>query len=203
MPIGLSGEQNFWRLAGIGRISFIRRRILCFRVLACAANLTFLLPRSACIFSNVSRMVVNTRIASSKVPFLTYQKPIALFRRFVFSMWNSLIFIAITLIVSVTAPRRVPRTGRMSLLIPLDSPLSQVSFGVLPSLSESERVAPFLQGPCLASLWCLPFLFCDIIISSTLHNVKCYFMFFHGDIQQRNLVQFSALSPFQAQADLL
>ena len=45
--------------------------------------------------------------------------------------WNSLIFSAITLIVSVTAPRRVPRTGRMFLLIPLDSPLSPVSFGFI------------------------------------------------------------------------
>ena len=159
MPIGLSGEQNFWRLAGIGRISFIRRRILCFRVLACAANLTFLLPRSACIFSNVSRMVVNTRIASSKVPFLTYQKPIALFRRFVFSMWNSLIFTAITLIVSVTAPRRVPRTNRMSLLLPLDSPLSAESFGFRQPFSEWKKVAPSLQDPCPAFLWCLPFSF--------------------------------------------
>ena len=40
-----------------------------FMVLSCP-NLTFLLPRSACIVSNVSRMKF-TRIASSKVPFLT------------------------------------------------------------------------------------------------------------------------------------
>lgn len=158
MPIGLSGEQNFWRLAGIGRISFIRRRILCFRVLACAANLAFLLPRSACIFSNVSRMIVNTRIASSKVPFLTYQKPIALFRRFVFSMWNSLIFIAITLIVSVTAPRRVPRTGRMPDLIPLDSPLSRYHLAGLPSLQNRRGLRPCAK-PLLCVPRCLPFPF--------------------------------------------
>ena len=51
------------------------------------------------------------------------------------------------------------RTGRMSLLIPLDSPLSQVSFGFCHPFQKTERVAPFLQGPCLASLWCLPFSF--------------------------------------------
>lgn len=60
------------------------------------------------------------------VPYFA-QKPIALFRRFACLIWNSLILIAITLIVSVTAPRRVPRTGKMPLLIPLDSPLSWVS----------------------------------------------------------------------------
>lgn len=64
------------------------------------------------------------------------QKSIALFRRFVLIFWNSLILIAITLIVSVTASRRVPRTDRMSLLLPLDSPLSPVVFGCTPVLSE-------------------------------------------------------------------
>lgn len=69
------------------------------------------------------------------VPYF-FQKSIALFRRFVLLAWNSLIFIAITLIVSVTASRRVPRTGRMLLLLPLDSPLSPVVFGYTPILSE-------------------------------------------------------------------
>ena len=69
------------------------------------------------------------------VPYF-FQKSIALFRRFVLLVWNSLIFIAITLIVSVTASRRVPRTGRMLLLLPLDSPLSPVIFGYTPILSE-------------------------------------------------------------------
>jgi len=64
------------------------------------------------------------------------QKSIALFRRFVLFFWNSLILIAITLIISVTASRRVPRTDRMSLLLPLDSPLSLVVFGCTPVLSE-------------------------------------------------------------------
>ena len=131
------------------------------------------------------------------------QKLIALFRRFVLTFWNSLIFIAITLIVSVTASRRVPRTGRMSLLLPLDSPLSPVIFGYTPVLSEEEWVSPFCKALLYFPSGVCPYLFCDIIISSTLHNVKCYFMFFHGDIQQRNLVQFSGLPPFQVQADLL
>src|SRR5699024_6513706 len=47
---------------------FIRRRIV--SGFLHVWNLTFLLPRSACIVSNVSRMKF-TRIASSKVPFLT------------------------------------------------------------------------------------------------------------------------------------
>lgn len=95
------------------------------RVLSCM-NLTFLLPRSAYIVSMLSRIYFHEdSFLTGAVPY--YQKPIALFRRFVCLIWNSLFFIAITLIVSVTAPRRVPRTGRMSLLIPLDSPLSWVS----------------------------------------------------------------------------
>ena len=80
------------------------------------------------------------------VPYFA-QKPIALFRRFAFFTWNSLFLIAITLIVSVTAPRRVPRTGRMSLLIPLDSPLSSVSFGDAPSLFRIGKGCAFLAKP--------------------------------------------------------
>ena len=97
----------------------------CFRVLSCM-NLTFLLPRSAYIVSMLSRIYFHEdSFLTGAVPY--YQKPIALFRRFKLWNWNSLIFSAITLIVSVTAPRRVPRTGKMPLLIPLDSPLSWVS----------------------------------------------------------------------------
>ena len=63
------GAYYFW-LSGRYRSDtvFIRRRIVSgfFHV----SNLTFLLPRSACIVSNVSRMKF-TRIASSRVPFLT------------------------------------------------------------------------------------------------------------------------------------
>ena len=56
------------------------------------------------------------------------QKPVALFRRFVCVGWNPRsFFIAITLIVSVTASRRAPQLGRIFLLLPLDSPLSEKS----------------------------------------------------------------------------
>lgn len=75
------------------------------------------------------RIVKFTRIASPKLPLL-----LPLLRsRSRFSGGSNCgigtrsFFSAITLIVSVTAPRRVPRTGKMPLLIPLDSPLSWVS----------------------------------------------------------------------------
>lgn len=56
------------------------------------------------------------------------QKPVALFRRFVRVVWNPCSFlIAITLIVSVTASQRAPQLGRIFLLLPLDSPLSEKS----------------------------------------------------------------------------
>ena len=75
------------------------------------------------------RIVKFTRIASPKLPLLL---PLLRSRsRFSggsnYGIGTRSIFSAITLIVSVTAPRRVPRTGKMPLLIPLDSPLSWVS----------------------------------------------------------------------------
>ena len=59
------------------------------------------------------------------------------------------------------------------------------------------------KAPALLPSGVCPFLFCDIIISSTLHNVKCYFSFFHGYIRQRNSVCFSVFPSFQARPDLL
>ena len=59
------------------------------------------------------------------------------------------------------------------------------------------------KAPALLPSGVCPFLFCDIIISSTLHNVKCYFSFFHGYIRQRNPVCFSVFPSFQARPDLL
>ena len=98
------------------------------------------------------------------------QKPVALFRRFVCVGWNPRsFFIAITLIVSVTASRRAPQLGRIFLLLPLDSPLSEKSdvadkeFSVGFALAGEIRLS--VSGVC-------PFLFCALIISSILHNVK-------------------------------
>ncbi len=55
-------------------------------------NLTFLLPRSAYIVSMLSRIYFHEdSFLTGAVPY--YQKPIALFRRFVFLIWNSLFFI--------------------------------------------------------------------------------------------------------------
>lgn len=52
-------------------------------------NLTFLLPRSAYIVSMLSRIYFHEdSFLTGAVPY--YQKPIALFRRFVFLIWNSL-----------------------------------------------------------------------------------------------------------------
>lgn len=126
------------------------------------------------------RMVIREdSFLKGAVPYFSH-KPIALFRRFVILFWNSLFFIAITLIVSVTAPRRVPRTSRMLLLLPLDSPLSTVWFGLTPIPDRSEWVFAVLQGPCLTFFGVCPYLFCEPIISSILHKVKCYFAIFDG-----------------------
>ena len=65
-PIGCARFLAFGRYRS--DTVFIRRRIV--SGFLHVWNLTFLLPRSACIVSNVSRMKF-TRIASSKVPFLT------------------------------------------------------------------------------------------------------------------------------------
>ena len=134
-------------------------------------NLTFPLPRSVFIVSRHSGYFIKG-IASQSCRANFGQKPIALCRRFVRVVWNPRSFlIAITLIVSVTAPRRVPRTGKMPLLIPLDSPLSKdLAFAIC-----SEKFLSGVARACeigLSALGVCPFLFCDLIISSILHNVK-------------------------------
>ena len=110
------------------------------------------------------------------------QKPVALFRRFVCIGWNPRsFFIAITLIVSVTASRRAPQLGRIFLLLPLDSPLSEKSdvadkeFSVGFALAGEIRLS--VSGVC-------PFLFCALIISSILHNVKRFLRTFSPHIAQ-------------------
>lgn len=110
------------------------------------------------------------------------QKPVALFRRFVCVGWNPRsFFIAITLIVSVTASRRAPQLGRIFLLLPLDSPLSEKSdvadkeFSVGFALAGEIRLS--VSGVC-------PFLFCALIISSFLHNVKRFLHTFSPHIAQ-------------------
>lgn len=110
--------------------------------------------------------------------------------------WNSLIFSAITLIVSVTAPRRVPRTGKMPLLIPLDSPLSWVS-NRIDILQIRRRFAPFGVKPLFYFAFgvCL-YLFCVIIISSILHNVKRFLRLFKLHIAQQKAVHFGDLALF-------
>ena len=64
-----------------------------------------------------------------------------------------------------------PRTGKMPLLIPLDSPLSKdLAFAIC-----SEKFLAGVARACeigLSALGVCPFLFCDLIISSILHNVK-------------------------------
>ena len=109
--------------------------------------------------------------------------------------WNSLIFSAITLIVSVTAPRRVPRTGKMPLLIPLDSPLSKdLAFAIC-----SEKFLAGVARACeigLSALGVCPFLFCDLIISSILHNVKRFLRLFRLHIAQQKAIHFGDLALF-------
>lgn len=114
------------------------------------------------------------------------QKSIALFRRFVLIFWNSLISIAITLIVSVTASRRVPRTNRMSLLLPLDSPLSRSYLALRQSFQKKNGFRLFVKPLLYFPSGVCPYLFCDIIISSILHNVKCYFTFFMAKLHEKN-----------------
>ena len=71
------------------------------------------------------RIVKFTRIASPKLPLLL---PLLRSRsRFSGGSNCGIGTRSFFQIVSVTAPRRVPRTGKMPLLIPLDSPLSWVS----------------------------------------------------------------------------
>ena len=90
-------------------------------------------------------------------------------------------FIAITLIVSVTASRRAPQLGRIFLLLPLDSPLSEKSdvadkeFSVGFALAGEIRLS--VSGVC-------PFLFCALIISSILYNVKHFLRTFSPHIAQ-------------------
>ena len=139
------GAYDFWRYAGIVRILFSFANAL-FRVLSC---LEPYFPAASIRLHRqyVLRMDIHEdSFLKGAVPYFA-QKPIALFRRFACLIWNSLILIAITLIVSVTAPRRVPRTGRMSLLIPLDSPLSSVSFGDAPSLFRIGKGFAFPVRP--------------------------------------------------------
>ena len=131
------------------------------------------------------------------------QKSIALFRRFVLIFWNSLISIAITLIVSVTASRRVPRTNRMSLLLPLDSPLSRSYLALRQSFQKKNGFRLFVKPLLYFPSGVCPYLFCDIIISSTLHNVKCYLTFFHGEIARKKSLPFSVFPSFQGMANLL
>ena len=112
------------------------------------------------------------------------QKPVALFRRFVCVGWNPRsFFIAITLIVSVTASRRAPQLGRIFLLLPLDSPLSKdLAFAIC-----SEKFLAGVAHACeigLSALGVCPFLFCDLIISSILHNVKRFLYTFSPHIAQ-------------------
>lgn len=84
-----------------------------------AASIRFLLPVTA-----NGNVFTEDSFLKGAVPY--FQEPIALFRRFACLIWNSLLFLmAITLIVSVTAPQRVPRMDGMILLKPLDSPLSR------------------------------------------------------------------------------
>ena len=174
-----------------------------FRVLSCAEPY---FPAASIRLHRqyVSRMNIHEdSFLQGTVPYFV-QKPIALFRRFAFFTWNSLFLIAITLIVSVTAPRRVPRTGRMSLLIPLDSPLSQVSFGFFAIPFQNRKgLRLSCKAPALLSSGVCPFLFCDIIISSILHNVNYNFPFFHINIVQINPALFSVFPSFQAHVDLL
>ena len=160
----------------------------CHAIEPCFPAASIRLHRSVCITDNVQC----TRIASSKVPFLLCQKPIALFRRFVVAIGNSLIFIAITLIVSVTAPRRAPRTNRTFLLLPLDSPLS-VKLQPFGSACVAEKNLGFAicKAPALLPFGVCPYLFCNIIISSTLHNVKGKIAFFHGNFAPKKIVFFS------------
>ena len=122
------------------------------------------------------------------------QKPVALFRRFVCVGWNPRsFFIAITLIVSVTASRRAPQLGRIFLLLPLDSPLSEKSdvadkeFSVGFALAGEIRLS--VSGVC-------PFLFCALIISSILHNVKRFLRLFRLHIAQQKAVHFGDLALF-------
>ena len=135
MPIGLfSWMRTIFGFAGIVTDSFS---------FANASNSGFFHARTllSCCLDPLASSVCFTdgyhedSFLKGAVPYFI-QKSIALFRRFVLIVWNSLIFIAITLIVSVTASRRVPRTNRTSLLLPLDSPLSPVVFGFTPVLSE-------------------------------------------------------------------
>ena len=88
------------------------------RVLSCM-NLTFLLPRSACIASMLLTDMFHedSFLKGSRSGYFVRSR----------SRFSGGSFLLLTLIVSVTAPRRVPRTGKMPLLIPLDSPLSWVS----------------------------------------------------------------------------
>ena len=161
----------------------------CHAIEPCFPAASIRLHRSVCITDNVQC----TRIASSKVPFLLCQKPIALFRRFVVAIGNSLIFIAITLIVSVTASRRAPQLGRIFLLLPLDSPLSEKSdvadkeFSVGFALAGEIRLS--VSGVC-------PFLFCALIISSILHNVKRFLHTFSPHIAQYFFCEFVASASF-------
>ena len=126
------------------------------------------------------------------------QKPVALFRRFVCVGWNPRsFFIAITLIVSVTASRRAPQLGRIFLLLPLDSPLSEKSdvadkeFSVGFALAGEIRLS--VSGVC-------PFLFCALIISSILHNVKRFYALFRRILHNNFSVNSSHLPLFFAPA---
>ena len=84
----------------------------------------------------------------------------------------------------------------MPLLIPLDSPLSWVS-NRIDILQIRWRFAPFGVKPLFYFAFgvCL-YLFCVIIISSILHNVKRFLRLFRLHIAQQKVVHFGDLALF-------
>ena len=173
-----------------------------FRVLSCAEPY---FPAASIRLHRqyVSRMNIHEdSFLQGTVPYFV-QKPIALFRRFAFFTWNSLFLIAITLIVSVTASRRVPRTNRMSLLLPLDSPLSRSYLALRQSFQKKNGFRLFVKPLLYFPSGVCPYLFCDIIISSILHNVNYNFPFFHGEFARKKSLPFSVFPSFQGMANLL